>query len=106
VPERDVGTESRWLRLGRLLPRSVRERVFEPAYADLLHRHLTRGGSRVPFALQVIATGLACLPVSVRWSLFRRRVLVRLTRVAAYSAVTLIVVATLLQLLTRVEGGY
>jgi hypothetical protein len=48
----------RWRVLGRLLPREVRERVFEPAFSDLLYAWLTRTAARprVPFALRVMGT--------------------------------------------------
>jgi hypothetical protein len=40
VPDRATGVE-RWRALGRLLPRDVRERIFEPAFGDLTYHWLT-----------------------------------------------------------------
>jgi hypothetical protein len=51
-----------WLALGRLLPATLRERVFEPAYFDLL---ASRRGARVPFGLQVF--GLVLETCRVGW---------------------------------------
>jgi hypothetical protein len=41
----DQAARTPWLRIGRLLPASLRERVFEPAYFDLVaHRCRTNRG--------------------------------------------------------------
>lgn len=70
VPDRSAPRrpppELRWRWLGRLLPRSVRERVFEPAFADLyrdtLERRSRASASRVPFAFRALATYAGCTP--------------------------------------------
>ena len=36
------GDHQRWRLLGHLLPREVRERIFEPAFSDVLYRWLVR----------------------------------------------------------------
>lgn len=46
-----------WLKLGRILPRTLRERVFEPAYFDLLaeRSRAVRGHRRLGFRVLVLA---------------------------------------------------
>ena len=65
MPERETGVE-RWRALGRLLPRDVRERIFEPAFGDLTYQWLTSGGDgRVPFGVRALSTFLGCFPVAI-----------------------------------------
>ncbi len=45
-----------WARLGRLLPRRLRSRVFEPAYSDLLAERKHRSG--LGFGFRVLALAL------------------------------------------------
>ncbi len=61
---------TRWRALGRLLPASVRERVFEPAFADLLRETLEVASagprrSTAPFAVKALGTYAGCLPPSL-----------------------------------------
>lgn len=68
-----------------MLPRTLRERVFEPAYYDLLATHpLGDGGGSPLFGLRVLGLALDTLRVgSIRlaWSTFRhsRRLQVAVT---------------------------
>ena len=55
-PDAGIGTPP-LLRLGRLLPASLRERIFEPAYFDLLADR-QRGGSSNRFGLRVLLLAL------------------------------------------------
>lgn len=107
VPRRELATAAKWRMLGRLLPKDVRERIFEPAFADLLHRHLRGGGgNRIPFGLSVIATGLGCAPVAVRWLFVRNGTLTRGSWVVLVSLASLLIVVLLLRHFTRIEAGY
>ncbi len=81
---------ARWRRLGRLLPREVRERVFEPEFGDLVHHRLTRRArSRVPFGLLALGTLLGCAPIAIPRLFVRRGRMTRLGRVTAWSAAVL-----------------
>ena len=94
----------RWLRLGALLPRDVRERVFEPAFSDMARRWLTlRGGSRVPFGIHAFATYLACLPIAVPSCFVKAGKLTRLGRVTLWTAAVVLVVSVAW---VRVTSGY
>ncbi len=65
MPDRAAGVE-RWRALGRLLPRDVRERVFEPAFGDLTYHWLTSNdGRHVPFGVRALSTFLGCFPVVI-----------------------------------------
>ena len=65
MPDRATGVE-RWRALGRLLPRDVRERIFEPAFGDLTYHWLTSDvGRRVPFGVRALSTFLGCFPVAI-----------------------------------------
>ncbi len=65
MPDRAAGVE-RWRALGRLLPRDVRERIFEPAFGDLTYSWLTSGGDRrVPFGVRALSTYVGCFPVAI-----------------------------------------
>ena len=77
-------TMEHWRALGRLLPRDVRERIFEPAFADLMYRWLrgAQARGRVPFAVHAMGTYAGCLPIAIP------RLFVdggRLTRLGRYS---------------------
>ncbi len=58
-----------WSRLGRLLPRDVRERIFEPAFHDLFADGAHR---RSGFALRVLLMTADCARVGMAAVLFRR----------------------------------
>jgi hypothetical protein len=61
---------------GRILPRKLRERVFEPAYYDLLATHPITAASGSPlFGLRVLGLALDTLRVGsfrLAWATFRR----------------------------------
>ena len=79
-----------WIRLGRLLPREIRERIFEPAYADLLRRWLDeRDQRRGWFGLRVLATYAGCLPIAAP------RLFVRRGRLTVFARVTILATGTL-----------
>lgn len=69
--------------LGRLFPRDIRERVFEPAFGDLLHDWLTRpaGRARVPFGIRAMAMCLTTLVAAFPDFFVRRRRVTRFGRV-------------------------
>ncbi len=63
---------SPWFKLGRLLPAPLRQRVFEPAYFDLLAEHQRRGRSHKRFGLKVFVLALDAYRVggpSLLWDL-------------------------------------
>ena len=67
-------SRSPWFRLGRLLPTVLRQRVFEPAYFDLLAEHHRRGSGRKRLGLQVFVLALDAYRVggpSLLWDLRR-----------------------------------
>ena len=91
-PERADST--RWSVLGRFLPRSIRERVFEPAFADLLRASLETsgtGGHSTPFAVRALGTYLGCVPPSLLRVFVVRGKLTRFTRVMGVVAVLVVV---------------
>ena len=57
----------RWLALGRLLPRDVRERIFDPAFSDLMRAWLTasEGRRRLPFAVHAVGIYAGCFPIAI-----------------------------------------
>lgn len=101
----EVARAARWRGLGRYLPKEVRERVYDPAFTDLLYRWLTSGedSKRIPFGVYAIGTVLGCIPIAVPRLFFRRGALTRLSRVVLASAATLLLA---LFLLSRFTGGY
>lgn len=108
LPRSLPGLAARWRRLGRLLPRDVRERAYEPALADLLHQWLTRpdAAHRLPFGLYAVATALGCLPIAIPRLFVRRGTLTRLSRVLLGGLAALLVAVWLLQSYTRTLPGY
>ena len=68
---------SRWLVLGRLLPRRVRERIFEPAFHDLLRRAIeSRRDHSGWFAVGAVGVFAGSFAIAVRRLLLTRGVLV------------------------------
>ena len=64
-----------WLRLGRMLPARLRERVFDPAYFDLLSEFRRRGQGR-RLGPQVLLLALETCRVGwpdLAWSVWRVR---------------------------------
>ena len=94
APRRSWGTYARWHALGRLLPASVRERVFEPAFADLLRDSLehSAGARTAPFAVRALGTYLGCVPPSVVRLFVVSGKLTRLARVMGVAVVVSVAV--------------
>jgi len=88
-----------WRALGRLLPSDVRERIFEPAFSDLLYAWLTAadGDRWVPFGVRAVGTYVGCFPIAVPLMFVRDGRLTRFGRVTVWS--TAIVSISLLVLL-------
>jgi hypothetical protein len=85
--------------LGRLLPREVRERIFEPAFWDVLHERLSDDPRRthLPFAFHACGLWVGCLPIATPRLFVKDGNLTRLSRgvlwsVAVAAAVVLIFV--------------
>ena len=83
MPDRAPPTE-RWRVLGRLLPREVRERIFEPAFSDLRVAWLRSGGAsrHLPFGLHVVGTYVGCFGIAIPRMFVHEG---RLTHVGRYS---------------------
>lgn len=96
---------ARWRGLGRILPRDVRERIFEPALADLTYGWLTNRDARgrLPFGLHALGTYLGCLPAAGRGLFVRGGRLTRLGRVTVW---TIAVVTVLGFALVRLAQSY
>ena len=101
---------ARWRRLGKLLPRDVRERVFYPAFADLTRAWLTRSGrhrSRPSgFGVRVVATWLRCLPIALPRLLLRDGRLTRAGRAVVWGGATALVVLLVVVNLQVRYGAY
>ena len=54
-----------WLKLGRLLPATLRERIFEPAYFDLLADSCKNGRGHRRLGLHFLRAGRRIFPL--RW---------------------------------------
>lgn len=94
----------RWRSLGRLLPRDVRERVFEPAFEDLKYVWVVgRHEPGMPFPCHVAVTWLACLPIAVPRTLVRDG---RLTRLGRFAVVAGALVFGLALLVSSVGDTY
>jgi hypothetical protein len=82
-----------WARLGRLLPRGLRARVFEPAYFDLLAER--KVGSGLGFGFRVLALALDSYRVGgphLVWEAARSRKARILLGVTAAAIVALLVI--------------
>ena len=92
-------TPESWSRLGHLLPRRVRERVFEPAYNDLFADGAHR---RSGFALRVLLMTADCARVGLAAVLVRRG---RPTR-AGWAVLLLGSISVALGVLAGAVGNY
>ena len=82
----------------------MRERVFEPAFADLVRRHRESGTTAASaFGLNVLGTYAACLPVAAPHPFVRRGKLTRLGKACLASAFALVAVVLVL---VRLSDGY
>lgn len=93
-PDTPAGVGERWDRIRRLLPTHARERLFDPAIADLEAAHL-RNGRGMPSRFQVSVVALDCLRLVVPRAFVRDR---RPTR-AAWILVGVLVALAVLSLL-------
>lgn len=93
VRRRGAGLE-RWRALGRLLPREIRERVFDPAFSDLLRTWVKGRGSAgaLPFGLHALGTFVGCVPIAVPRLFIDRGRLTRLGRVSLISVGLIVLV--------------
>ena len=98
----------RWSTLGRLLPREVRERIFEPALGDLTRGWLTdgKGRGRVPFAARALATWAACIPIAIPRAFVRERRLTRLGQIVLWGSAIVVLVVFLLVNLAQEYATY
>ena len=104
VPERFAGID-RWRALGRLLPRDVRERIFEPAFGDLVRSWLNTGraASRLPFAMRAVGTYMGCVPIAIPRIFVRGG---RLTRVGHATLWTAAVATAVVVVVLNLTGSY
>ena len=104
MPERSVPAE-RWRALGRLLPGEVRERIFDPAFSDLVYAWLKGADERrrIPFGLHAIGMYMGCFPIAIP------RLFVnggRLTRFGRYSLWAVGVLVSLALVVANVAQSY
>lgn len=101
----DASRVERWRSLGRLLPREVRERVFEPAFADLTYAWLTSSeeSRRLPFGAHAMGTYLGCFSIAIPRLFVRGG---RLTRFGRFSFWALGVLATVALLVANMAQSY
>ena len=95
----------RWRVLGRLLPREVRERVFEPAFADLTYAWLTsrKESRRLPFGAHVMGTYVGCFSIVIPRIFVRGG---RLTRFGRFSFWAVGVLAAVALLVANIAQSY
>jgi len=107
VPESITGFE-RWRVLGRLLPSEVRERVFEPAFADLMRDELTvsQRPARASFGLRATGMCLRCLPIAVPQIFLKRGRLTRFGRASMWVAAVLVTVALVVANMRHAYASY
>ncbi len=99
-------TVSRWRWLGRLLPRDVRERVFEPAFADLTHVWLTTAERRVPFGVRALGTFMGCARIAIPRVIVRDRRLTRFGKVVVWGGAVILLLMLVVANLTEGYGAY
>lgn len=95
-----------WRRIGRILPRDVRERIFEPAFYDVVRVWLGERGARgrVPLGVRVLWTVLGCVRIALPGLVVSRGRLTRLGRFAWITAVGASILVTLLIVLRPYLG--
>ncbi len=101
-----ASTVSRWRWLGRLLPRDVRERVFEPAFADLTYGWLTAADGRVPFGVRAVGTFLGCARIAIPRVIVRDRRLTRFGKVVVWGGAVVLLLMLVVANLTESYGAY
>ncbi len=93
-----------WCRLGRLLPRDVRERVYEPACYERLRRGLEGRGRRATWIpLYALAAFVAIAGFNLPWVFFDGR---RLSGLGKATLVAGVVVSTLVYAAAMVRYSY
>ena len=97
---------SRWRWLGRLLPREVRERVFEPAFADLTYGWLTAAGRRVPFGVRAIAMFVGCVRIAIPRVIVRDGRLTRFGKVVVWAGAAIVLVMLVVANLSEGYAAY
>ena len=105
---RDLGRGfQQWRVLGRLLPREVRERIFEPAFSDLVYGWLTAPTARrLPFSMHAAGTFLGCFAVALPRLFVRNRRLTRLSQVMIWSLVLVATAVLIAANVTQLYGEY
>ena len=100
-----TGSTGAWRALGRLLPTDVRERIFEPAFSDLLYAWLTEadGVRAVPFGVRAVGTYVGCFPIAVPLLFVRDG---RLTRFGRFTVWSTAIVSISLLVLLGVSRSY
>ena len=101
-----ASTVSRWRWLGRLLPRDVRERVFEPAFADLTYGWLTAADRRVPFGVRAVGTFMGCVRIVIPRVIVRDRRLTRFGKVVVWGGAAIVLVILVVANLTEGYAAY
>ena len=102
----DASAVSRWRWLGRLLLRDVRERVFEPAFADLTYGWLTAADRRVPFGVHAVGTFAGCVRIEIPRVIVRHRRLTRLRKVVVWGGAGIVLIILVLANLTEGYAAY
>ena len=101
-----ASTVSRWRWLGRLLPRDVRERVFEPAFADLTYGWLTTAERRVPFGVRALGTFMGCISIAIPRVIVRERRLTRFGKVVVWGGAAIVLLVLVVANLTEGYAAY
>ncbi len=101
-----ASTVSRWRWLGRLSPRDVRERVFEPAFADLVYGWLTTAERRVPFGVRAVGTFMGCACIAIPRVIVRDRRLTRVGKVVVWGGAAIVLVMLVVANMTQGYVAY
>ena len=98
----------RWRALGRLLPHDVRERIFDPAFSDLVRAWITAsdGRRRLPFAVQAVGTYVGCFPIAIPRLFVHNGRLTRFGRVSLWTVGLLATVALVLANIVQSYASY
>ncbi len=98
----------RWRGLGRLLPQNVRERIFDPAFSDLMRAWLmaSKGRWRLPFAVQAVGTYVGCFPIAIPRLFVHNGRLTRFGRVSLWAVGILAAVTLVVANMARLYATY
>ncbi len=88
-----------------MLPQDVRERIFDPAFSDLMRAWLTasEGRRRLPFAVQAVGTYVGCFPIAIPRLFVHNGRLTRFGRVSLWAVGLL---ATVVLVLANIVQSY